>query len=138
MPNSISTASSTSGPSSSLPVAATAASPVAPSALNIPAIITQQQKPLYNNTSSSNLPSGQASAYPSTSAFVTTTTATIEYPPLYISRPPVPTQLDSNLYPLANTPTPPTLKRFCFDLNGVPTNFREIELDQKVSHKRLL
>ncbi|CAG8442682.1 6535_t:CDS:2 [Ambispora leptoticha] len=30
-------------------------------------------------------------------------------------------------YPLADTPTPPALKRFCFDLNGQPTYFRENE-----------
>ncbi|CAG8472708.1 1665_t:CDS:10 [Paraglomus occultum] len=35
--------------------------------------------------------------------------------------------LDPKEYPLADTPTPPALKRFCFDLNGQPTYFREDE-----------
>ncbi|CAG8814467.1 10937_t:CDS:2, partial [Racocetra fulgida] len=30
-------------------------------------------------------------------------------------------------YPLADTPTPPALKRFCFDLNGQPAYIREDE-----------
>ncbi|CAG8542917.1 8540_t:CDS:2 [Ambispora gerdemannii] len=40
---------------------------------------------------------------------------------------PVSTELDPRDYPLSDTPTPPALKRFCFDLNGQPTYFRENE-----------
>ncbi|CAG8689245.1 9438_t:CDS:2, partial [Racocetra persica] len=36
-------------------------------------------------------------------------------------------QLDPKEYPLADTPTPPALKRFCFDLNGQPAYIREDE-----------
>ncbi|KAJ3027940.1 UNVERIFIED_CONTAM: SCF ubiquitin ligase complex subunit cdc4 [Siphonaria sp. JEL0065] len=36
--------------------------------------------------------------------------------------------LDVSEFPLANTPTPPALKKFCFDLNGVPTRFTELDL----------
>jgi F-box and WD-40 domain protein CDC4 len=36
--------------------------------------------------------------------------------------------LDAAVFPLVNTPTPSALKKFCFDLNGVPTNFKELDL----------
>ncbi|KAJ3339833.1 SCF ubiquitin ligase complex subunit cdc4 [Gonapodya sp. JEL0774] len=52
------------------------------------------------------------------------TTTTVAYPPLLFD-PPHPTHLDPGVYPLANTPTPPALKRFCFEVDGVPTHFRE-------------
>ncbi|CAG8563730.1 15027_t:CDS:2 [Funneliformis mosseae] len=41
--------------------------------------------------------------------------------------PPLPKHLDPKEYPLADTPTPPALKRFCFDLNGQPAYIREDE-----------
>ncbi|KAJ3067407.1 hypothetical protein HK102_007419, partial [Quaeritorhiza haematococci] len=64
---------------------------------------------------------------------VTTTTTTLhEFPPLRLAPPPLPKPLDPNVYPLANTPTPPALKKFCFDLDGVPTQFKELEsLDEQ-------
>ncbi|KAJ3051144.1 SCF ubiquitin ligase complex subunit cdc4, partial [Rhizophlyctis rosea] len=61
-----------------------------------------------------------------TTVVTTTTTTTTAYPPLYI--PPAPQAGSSHDYPLAHTPTPPVLKKFCFDLNGVPTHFRELDL----------
>ncbi|KXS20561.1 WD40 repeat-like protein [Gonapodya prolifera JEL478] len=52
------------------------------------------------------------------------TTTTVAYPAILFD-PPSPTHLDPGVYPLANTPTPPALKRFCFEVDGVPTHFRE-------------
>ncbi|KAF9438239.1 SCF ubiquitin ligase complex subunit cdc4 [Entomortierella beljakovae] len=60
-----------------------------------------------------------------TTVVTTTTTTSTEYPPLYFKPPPIPEYLDPKIYPLADTPTPPALKKFCFDLNGQPTFFRE-------------
>ncbi|KAJ3114857.1 SCF ubiquitin ligase complex subunit cdc4 [Phlyctochytrium bullatum] len=63
-----------------------------------------------------------------TQTIVTTTTTKItEFPPLVINPPAIPKHLDPSQFPLANTPTPPALKRFCFDLNGTPTRFKECE-----------
>ncbi|KAJ3303511.1 SCF ubiquitin ligase complex subunit cdc4, partial [Blyttiomyces sp. JEL0837] len=58
----------------------------------------------------------------------TTTTKITEFPPLVIKAPPRLRPLDAAHFPLANTPTPPALKKFCFDLNGVPTRFKELDL----------
>ncbi|KAI9345668.1 hypothetical protein BDR26DRAFT_142639 [Obelidium mucronatum] len=75
-----------------------------------------------------------------TTVVTTTTTKITEFPPLLIE--PSHTYsgvgskkllknlraLDVSEFPLANTPTPPALKKFCFDLNGVPTRFTELDL----------
>ncbi|KAF9112165.1 SCF ubiquitin ligase complex subunit cdc4 [Mortierella sp. AM989] len=60
-----------------------------------------------------------------TTVVTTTTTTSTEYPPLFFKPPPIPAHLDPKIFPLADTPTPPALKKFCFDLNGQPTFFRE-------------
>ncbi|KAF9025616.1 SCF ubiquitin ligase complex subunit cdc4 [Haplosporangium bisporale] len=60
-----------------------------------------------------------------TTVVTTTTTTSTEYPPLFFNPPPIPANLDPKIFPLADTPTPPALKKFCFDLNGQPTFFRE-------------
>ncbi|CAG8482895.1 23180_t:CDS:2 [Rhizophagus irregularis] len=39
----------------------------------------------------------------------------------------IPLNSNPKEYPLADTPTPPALKRFCFDLNGQPAYIREDE-----------
>jgi len=62
----------------------------------------------------------------------TTTTTTTEYPPLYLKPSLFNNQLNPSLYPLAQTPTPPSLRKFCFDLNGTPTSFRELDLLEPV------
>ncbi|CAG8601073.1 28164_t:CDS:2, partial [Dentiscutata erythropus] len=62
-----------------------------------------------------------------TTVVTTTTTTTTTFPPLLLKPPPLPKQLDPKEYPLADTPTPPALKRFCFDLNGQPAYIREDE-----------
>ncbi|KAJ3225983.1 SCF ubiquitin ligase complex subunit cdc4 [Clydaea vesicula] len=61
-----------------------------------------------------------------TTTVVTTTTTTLtEYPPIVIQPPAQASNLDTHFFPLTNVQTPPTLKKFCFDLNGVPTYFKE-------------
>ncbi|TPX65043.1 hypothetical protein SpCBS45565_g05424 [Spizellomyces sp. 'palustris'] len=73
-----------------------------------------------------------------TTVVTTTTTRTTDYPPLYIPPPPVPHPLDPEVYPLSKTPTPPALKKFCFDLNGIPTSFREVEVvDNNLNHNQV-
>ncbi|KAK6332716.1 SCF ubiquitin ligase complex subunit cdc4 [Orbilia brochopaga] len=70
---------------------------------------------------------GQLSFVPTTRTTVvtTTTTTTTSFPPLVIKPPRSLSQLDAKEYPLAASPTPLALKRFCFDLDGHPTYFRE-------------
>ena len=60
-----------------------------------------------------------------TTVVTTTTTTTTSFPPLKIKAPTHLHELDPKLYPLASTPTPQSLKRFCFDAGGRPTVFRE-------------
>jgi F-box and WD-40 domain protein CDC4 len=76
---------------------------------------------------------GQLSYAPATQTTVvtTTTTTTTSFPPLIIKAPRDLQSRDPKLYPLAGTPTPPALKRFCFDLEGKPTWFREAEDPQE-------
>ncbi|KAI9095568.1 cell division control protein 4 [Phlyctochytrium arcticum] len=71
-----------------------------------------------------------------TTVVTTTTTRTTDFPPVFIPQPPAPHPLDPEIYPLSKIETPPALKRFCFDHNGIPTNFREIE-GSKLLEKRL-
>ncbi|ORY32354.1 WD40 repeat-like protein [Neocallimastix californiae] len=69
-----------------------------------------------------------------TTTIITKTTTTTEYPPLYFAPPELPEDSDSSSYPLAKVPTPYNLKNFQFDLNGSPTYFKEIEIDQPETH----
>ncbi|KAI9806056.1 MAG: SCF ubiquitin ligase complex subunit cdc4 [Piccolia ochrophora] len=72
---------------------------------------------------------GQFSYAPATQTTVvtTTTTTTTSFPPLVLKPPRHLNDLDPKQYPLASSPTPPALKRLCFDLDGTPTCFREAE-----------
>jgi len=72
---------------------------------------------------------GQLSFAPATqtTVVVTTTTTTTNFPPFVMRTPSQLHDLDPKLYPLAATPTPQSLKRFCFDIDGKPTFFREAE-----------
>ncbi|TPX31202.1 hypothetical protein SmJEL517_g05423 [Synchytrium microbalum] len=54
----------------------------------------------------------------------TSSTTHTSHTPFYITQPAFPRSQSE--YPLWYTPTPPALKRFCFDLNGVPTDFKEV------------
>ncbi|WPH00528.1 Hypothetical protein R9X50_00335700 [Acrodontium crateriforme] len=66
---------------------------------------------------------------PATQQTVTTvtTTTTVSLPPLVMNPPKDLAERDPRLYPLAFTPTPPSIKRFCLDLNGRPATFHEAE-----------
>jgi F-box and WD-40 domain protein CDC4 len=70
---------------------------------------------------------GQFSYAPTTQTTVvtTTTTTTTTFPQLLMKPPRQLNKLDPKEYPLAAVPTPAALKRFCFDVNGKPTYFRE-------------
>ena len=72
---------------------------------------------------------GQLSFAPATqtTVVVTTTTTTTNFPPFVMRTPSQLHDLDPKLYPLAATPTPQSMKRFCFDIDGKPTFFREAE-----------
>ena len=72
---------------------------------------------------------GQLSFAPATqtTVVVTTTTTTTNFPPFVMRTPTQLHDLDPKLYPLAGTPTPQSMKRFCFDIDGKPTFFRETE-----------
>ncbi|KAJ3138501.1 SCF ubiquitin ligase complex subunit cdc4 [Physocladia obscura] len=68
-----------------------------------------------------------------TTVVTTTTTKITEFPPLLLDRTAPNSKqflkpLNIHDFPLANTPTPPALKRLCFDINGVPTRLSELDL----------
>jgi F-box and WD-40 domain protein CDC4 len=60
-----------------------------------------------------------------TTVVTTTTTTTTTFPQLVMKPPRNLNALDPKEFPLAAIPTPAPLKRFCFDLHGKPTFFRE-------------
>ncbi|KAI9741346.1 MAG: SCF ubiquitin ligase complex subunit cdc4 [Cirrosporium novae-zelandiae] len=78
---------------------------------------------------------GQFSFAPTTQTTVvtTTTTTTTNFPPL-VMKAPRHLERDPKLYPLAAAPTPPSVKRICFDLEGVPGYFTEAEDTEKELH----
>ena len=72
---------------------------------------------------------GQFSYAPATQTTVvtTTTTTTTNFPPLMMKAPQHLYDLDSKLYPLASSPTPHSIKKLCFDVEGRPTIFQEAD-----------
>lgn len=65
----------------------------------------------------------------------TTTTTTVSLPPLIMRPPKDLYERDPKQYPLAFSPTPHTIKRFCFDVNGRPAVFHEAEdAEETVKH----
>jgi hypothetical protein len=72
---------------------------------------------------------GQVSYAPATQTTVvtTTTTTTTAFPPFVLKAPRHLYDLDPKLYPLAASPTPQSIKRFCFDSDGIPSLFQEAE-----------
>ena len=79
---------------------------------------------------------GQFTFAPATQTTVvtTTTTTTTSFPPLMIKAPHHLHELDPKLYPLASSPTPKSIKRFCFDIGGKPTYFNEAENTSNALH----
>ena len=86
---------------------------------------------------------GQFSYGPATQTTVvtTTTTTTTEFPPLVLRAPRHLNDLDPKLYPLASSPTPSSIKRLSFEIDGRSTTFLEaddtIETVQKVRPRSL-
>jgi hypothetical protein len=72
---------------------------------------------------------GQLSYAPATQTTVvtTTTTTTTKFPPLMVKAPRHLHDLDPKQYPLASTPTPHSIKKLCFDVEGRPTMFQEAD-----------
>lgn len=83
---------------------------------------------------------GQFSYAPATQTTVvtTTTTTTTKFPPLMVKAPRHLHELDLKQYPLASTPTPQSIKKLRFDVDGRPTMFQEaddtLETLEKVSY----
>ena len=72
---------------------------------------------------------GQFSYAPATQTTVvtTTTTTTTNFPPILMKAPQHLYDLDPKLYPLASSPTPTSIKKLCFDVDGTPTLFQEAD-----------
>lgn len=72
---------------------------------------------------------GQFSYGPATQTTVvtTTTTTTTEFPPLMLRAPRNLNELDPKTYPLAASPTPNTIQKLVFQVDGKPTSFQEAE-----------
>ena len=72
---------------------------------------------------------GQFSYAPATQTTVvtTTTTTTTNFPPIMMKAPHHLYDLDSKLYPLASSPTPTSIKKLRFDVDGTPTLFQEAD-----------
>ena len=72
---------------------------------------------------------GQFSYAPATQTTVvtTTTTTTTNFPPILMKAPQHLFELDPKLYPLASSPTPISIKKLCFDVDGKPTLFQEAD-----------
>ena len=72
---------------------------------------------------------GQLSFAPATQTTVvtTTTTTTTKFPPILMPPPRRTRHLDSKQFPLANTPTPPSLRNITFEVDGKKTRFSEAD-----------
>ena len=72
---------------------------------------------------------GQFSYAPATQTTVvtTTTTTTTNFPPILMKAPQHLFDLDPKLYPLASSPTPTSIKKLRFDVDGTPTLFQEAD-----------
>ena len=62
-----------------------------------------------------------------TTVVTTTTTTTTSFPPFAVKGPRNLSERDPKQYPLAAAPTPSSIKRFFFDVNGTPACFQEAE-----------
>ena len=67
---------------------------------------------------------GQISAT-QTMVVTTTTTTTTSFPPLLLNPPKHLHDMDPKQYPLAASPTPTSIKKLCFDVEGRTTTFEE-------------
>lgn len=87
---------------------------------------------------------GHVSFAPATQQTIvtTTTTTTVSLPPLLFKPPQDLSTRDPKQYPLAFSPTPRALKKFCVDVGGKPVVYREADDAQasltKVSPKAIM
>lgn len=72
---------------------------------------------------------GQLSYAPATHTTVvtTTTTTTTSFPPILLSAPRNLKERDPKVYPLASSPAPESIRRFCFDVAGTQACFSEAD-----------
>jgi F-box and WD-40 domain protein CDC4 len=62
-----------------------------------------------------------------TTVVTTTTTTTTKFPPIIMRAPRRIRDIDPKRFPLAATPTPPSLRKLCFNVAGKPSVFTEAE-----------
>jgi F-box and WD-40 domain protein CDC4 len=62
-----------------------------------------------------------------TTVVTTTTTTTTSFPPFVVNSPRNLKDRDPKQYPLAATPTPSSMKRFCFNVDGKAACFQEAD-----------
>jgi len=62
-----------------------------------------------------------------TTVVTTTTTTTTAFPPIMMKAPQHMKDLDPKMYPLASSPTPQSIKKLFFDVEGKPTMFQEAD-----------
>lgn len=107
---------------------------VATSPFSVPARVTSEEfgnkvhsKNVLEPTADDML--GQFSYAPATQTTIvtTTTTTTTNFPPLIVKAPHSLHELDPKMYPLAFSPTPQSIKRFCFDVGGRQAIFSEAD-----------
>ena len=120
--------------------------PASPTEDNIPTMPPPAPREATNTTTSHTMPPqhstvAQLSFGPATQQTVTTvtTTTTVSLPPLVMKPPKDLFERDPKQYPLAFSPTPKYLRRFCADVNGKPVSFHEEEDAQETvrKHKEL-
>lgn len=70
-----------------------------------------------------------------TTVVTTTTTTTTNLAPLKLKAPGHEGELDPKDYPLASAPTPQSMKRMKFDVDGRPTVFQEVEHPVEFFHE---
>lgn len=70
-----------------------------------------------------------------TTVVTTTRTTTTKLPPLRMKAPHYLNDLDPRLYPLASSPTPPSIRRLQFHVEGRPIMFQEAEDNVETSDK---
>ena len=80
---------------------------------------------------------GQLSYAPTTQTTVvtTTTTTTTTFPPFVMSAPRCLKERDPEVYPLATSPTPQSIKKIRFDLNGRSAYFEEGDATEQRLHE---
>ena len=62
-----------------------------------------------------------------TTVVTTTTTTTTKFPPFMLRAPKHSHELDPKFYPLASSPTPHSIKKLSFEIEGKPTTFEEAD-----------